>query len=250
VAFPVHDAGDPYITVVSDNTTLIPNAYTDEEISLITMIYELWTMPTPGYNDPYGWIGNKYNYTDDRAVDETYAMLRKGKHGRTNKVTFLGTQNDVLGMSLLWWLPGSSPAELLETAMPAWQDLCDDFNLFLPNTVDPDVSLDGLDVINLPKFMVSIGAEAFARTGSQVIILPDGCTTIGSHAFYQAPVLKYVVVPASVKSIATDGFDGLPSGTKVLVQPGSYAARFCNKYGIPYIVVSDEAMDKYVSQVW
>jgi len=36
----------------------------------------------------------------------------------------------------------------------------------------------------------------------------------------------------------------------VLVQPGSYAARFCNKYEIPYIVVSDEAMDKYVSQVW
>ena len=250
VAFPVHDAGDPYITVVSDNTTLIPNAYTDEEISLITMIYELWTMPTPGYNDPDGWIGNKYNYTDDRAVDDTYAMLRKGKHGRTNKVTFLGTQNDVLGMSLLWWLPGSAPAELIDAAMPAWQELCDDFNLFLPNTVDPDVSLDGLDIINLPKFMTSIGAEAFARTGSQVIILPDGCTTIGSRAFYQASGLKYVVVPASVKSIATDGFDGLPSGTKVLVQPGSYAARFCNKYSIPYIVVSDEAMDKYVSQVW
>ena len=249
VAFPTGDKGGNYVTVVSENAALIPNVYTDDEISMITMIYELWTQPTPGYNDPDAWIGNKYNYTDDRAVDETYAMLRKGKHGRTNKVSCLGTQNDILGVSLLWSLPASTPAELIEAGMPAWQDLCDAFNATL-GVSQPAVTLDGLDVINLPKFMVSIGTEAFANTGSQVIILPDGCTTIGSRAFYQAPVLKYVVVPASVKSIATDGFDGLPSGTKVLVQPGSYAARFCNKYEIPYIVVSDEAMDKYVSQVW
>ena len=128
VAFPVPSAGDPYVTIVSDNTAMIPNVYTDEEISMITLIYELWTQPTPGYNDPYGWIGNKYNYTDDRAVDETYAMLREGKAGRDNKVVYLGTQNDILGASLLWGLAGGDVASLIEAGMPAWQAACDTFN--------------------------------------------------------------------------------------------------------------------------
>lgn len=250
VAFPVAEKGQPYVTVISDDTALIPNVYTDEEISMITLIYDLWTQPTPGYNDPYGWIGNKYNFTDDRAVDETYAMLRKAKHGRTNKVTLLGSQNDVLSVSLLWGLPQNTPAELIEAGMPAWLALCDSFNAKMGDRVEPLISLTGLDAINLPKFMTSIASEALAGNASQVVVIPDSCTTIGSSVFTGAANLKYVVVPASVKSIASDAFDGFPSDTKVLVQPGSYAARFCSKNGIPYIIVSDEAMDPYVSQIW
>ncbi len=128
VAFPVPNEGDTYITVISDNITMIPAVYEPETIAKLVFLYDLWSNPTPGYDDEYSWVGNKYNYTDERAVDETYAMLREPEHCRVNNVTYLGTQNDVLGNSLLWQLGGSTPAELIEAGMPAWQALCDDFN--------------------------------------------------------------------------------------------------------------------------
>ena len=128
VAFPVPNAGDKYLTTISENTYLVPNVYTPEEVAQIAFILDLWTNATPGYDDEFAWIGNKYNYTDERAVDETYAMLREGDHGWANLVVLLGTQNDVLGSSLLWSLGGSTPAELIEAGMPAWQALCDEYN--------------------------------------------------------------------------------------------------------------------------
>lgn len=128
VAFPVPNAGDKYITVISENTTLIPSCYSAEEVAKIAFIVDMWTNDTPGVDTEDSWIGNKYNYTDDRAVDETYAMLRQADHGCFNKVVFLGTSNDVLGNSLLWSLGNSTPAELIDAGMPAWQALCDDYN--------------------------------------------------------------------------------------------------------------------------
>lgn len=130
VAFPVKNEGDPYLTTISENTYLIPNVYTSDEVAKMAFILDLWTNATPGYDaDEDSWIGNKYNYTDERAVDETYAMLREPDAGVANIVVLLGTQNDILGNSLLWNLAGTStPAELIEAGMPAWQAACDTFN--------------------------------------------------------------------------------------------------------------------------
>ena len=129
VAFPVPNAGDKYLTNISENTYLIPNIYSADEVGKIAFIIDMWTKPTPGYDDEFGWIGNKYNFTDERAVDETYAMLRQGEHGWANLTFLLGTENDVLGQALIWVLGGeSTPAQLVEAGMPAWQAMCDTFN--------------------------------------------------------------------------------------------------------------------------
>jgi hypothetical protein len=129
VAFPVPNEGDPYITVISDNITMIPSCYDAETVAKLAFLYDLWSAPTPGYDDEDAWIGNKYNYTDERAVDETYAMLREPEHCRINKVTYLGTQNDVLGSGFLWNLgPENTPEALIETNMDKWQSACDTFN--------------------------------------------------------------------------------------------------------------------------
>jgi hypothetical protein len=129
VAFPKPDKeGADYLHVAAENTTLIPNVYTAEEIQKIAFFYDLWTNATPGYDDEDAWIGNKYNFTDERAVDETYAMLRQGKYAVDNKVVYLGTQNDILGNSLLWQLAGGDVNALIEAGMPAWQAACDTFN--------------------------------------------------------------------------------------------------------------------------
>ena len=129
VAFPVPEEGGNYITINSDNITLIPSCYDADTVAKLMFIYDMWTNNTPGYDDDDAWIGNKYNYTDERAVDETYAMLREPEHVAVNRVVVLGTQNDVLGNSLLWALGGeSTPAELIEAGMPEWQARCDTYN--------------------------------------------------------------------------------------------------------------------------
>ena len=128
VAFPIGPKGTTYTNITSDNITVIPNVYDDETVAKLAYIYDLWSNATPGYDDEYAWIGNKYNYTDDRAVDETYAMLREPEHCVANATLYIGSVNDVLGSPLLWQLGGSTPAELVEAATPAWQALCDAFN--------------------------------------------------------------------------------------------------------------------------
>ena len=128
VAFPIGPKGTTYTNITSDNVVVIPNVYDDETVAKLAYIYDLWSNATPGYDDEYGWIGNKYNFTDDRAVDETYAMLRESEHCSSNAVLYVGSVNDVLGSPLLWQLGGAAPQELVEAATPAWQALCDNFN--------------------------------------------------------------------------------------------------------------------------
>ena len=55
-------------------------------------------------------------------------MLRESEHNAVMRVFFLGTQNDILGSPLLWSMGSSTPAELIEAALPAWQALCNSFN--------------------------------------------------------------------------------------------------------------------------
>jgi len=128
VAFPKGPKGETYVNITSDNITVIPNVYDAETAGKLAFIYDMWSNATPGYDDEYSWIGNKYNFTDDRAVDETYAMLREPEHCVANATLYIGSVNDVLGSPLLWQLGGSTPAELVEAATPAWQALCDAFN--------------------------------------------------------------------------------------------------------------------------
>ena len=128
VAFPIGPKGTTYTNVVSDNVTVIPNVYDAQTTANLAYIYSLWSATTPGYDDEDAWIGNKYNYTDERAVDETYAMLRQPEHCSSDKVLYLGSVNDVEGQDFLWSLGSSTPAELLEAKTPVWQGLLDTFN--------------------------------------------------------------------------------------------------------------------------
>jgi hypothetical protein len=128
VMFPVGPSGDTYKHISSDNITVIPAVYDEETTAKLAFIYDMWTKPTPGFDDEFGWVGNKLNYTDERAVLETYAMMRENEHAVGNLCLNLGTQNDVLGQPLLWQLGGNDPQALIDENMPTWQALCDEFN--------------------------------------------------------------------------------------------------------------------------
>ena len=128
VFFPVGPKGDTYYHIASNNISVIPNVYSDEEVAKLAYIYSLWFSDTPGFDDEDAWIGNKYDYTDERAVDETYATMRMSEHCAADKCLLLGSINDVEGSDYLWSLAGSTPAELLEAKTPVWQALIDALN--------------------------------------------------------------------------------------------------------------------------
>ena len=71
--------------------------------------------------------------------------------------------------------------------------------------VDPDV----YESVRLPNAISEIDAEAFAGSGAEIVVIPDGCTSIGSRAFADCAKLKYVVLPAGTEvAIADDAFQG------------------------------------------
>ena len=129
VMFPKGPAAETYLAMACDNIYGVPNVYDEATALKIQQLYDVYTDPTPGVDDEDGWIGNKYNYTDDRAVDETYAMMRESEHSVANRTYLLGSTNDVLGSSFLWgpiW--SMTAAEAVESATPVWQALVDAFN--------------------------------------------------------------------------------------------------------------------------
>ena len=77
-------------------------------------------------------------------------------------------------------------------------------------------------VYTLPSALKEIDEEAFSGSNATVIVIPDGCQSIGVKAFAGCNSLTRVVIPASVTSIAGDAFDGC--GTLTIVTSQGSAA--------------------------
>lgn len=238
LVFPKGPGSKKYLSISSENTALIPNVYTDKEISMISLMYQLWTLPTPGYENEDSWIGDKLNFTDERAVFETYAMLRESDYQVNDYTSWLGSVNDVLGVRLLWSLAGAEADELIQEGTPAWQEMCDNLNSGMKGYYDVSLDLSGYTLIELPAELTGLGSEALLGHGGEVLEISENCTSIGSRAFAEAPNLKYVIIPGGVSGISNDAFDDCPTGMVALVMRGSYAAEFCEDNGINYLYMS------------
>ena len=77
---------------------------------------------------------------------------------------------------------------------------------------------EDLDILELPANLTAIDTEAFAGAACQCVVVPDGCVSIGPRAFADCPNLVYVRIPASVKTVAEDAFEGC--GDVWIDQPG------------------------------
>ena len=129
VPFPKGPDADDYLYAAQDNICVIPaNCYDEDTVLKLEQIYALYTYPTPDVDHEKAWIADKYSFADKRAVDETYATLRRPQHGVGNKTYLLGDENTVLGPSLMWVLDTGSAAEIVERARKTWQQRCDEFN--------------------------------------------------------------------------------------------------------------------------
>jgi len=71
-------------------------------------------------------------------------------------------------------------------------------------------ALGTLNALILPANLKTIEDESFAGSPCQAVIIPDGCTAIGSKAFADCKDLVYVYIPASVTALSADAFDGCP----------------------------------------
>lgn len=122
------DTCDTYLSLASDNIYGIPNVYDEDTAEMIQVIYDLYTNDTPGVSETDAWVGSKLNYTDQRAVYETFGMMREEEHNIPNTTIVLGSVNDVLGRNLLWGQLGSMSAEEAVTeASRVWERMLDNF---------------------------------------------------------------------------------------------------------------------------
>lgn len=69
-------------------------------------------------------------------------------------------------------------------------------------------ALNDLQALRLSDDLSVISDEAFQGAACQAVLIPEGCVSIGSRAFANCQNLVYVYLPASMKSIAADAFDG------------------------------------------
>ena len=99
-----------------------------------------------------------------------------------------------------------------------------------------------LESIEIPDSVTKIGRNAFQDCHKlREIVIPNGVEEIGIMAFGHCKNLQTVVIPPSVKTIknatGTDGpitvFYNAPNVTAI-VEPKSYAEKYCVKYNIPY----------------
>lgn len=100
-----------------------------------------------------------------------------------------------------------------------------------------------LKSVKLPSTIERIGLWAFHSCKSlEEVIIPESVTEIGRQAFMQCTSLKTAVLPASVKKIKNYKyrdhapehiFQGLTDVT-VIVEPKSYAEKYCKRYDIKY----------------
>ncbi len=63
--------------------------------------------------------------------------------------------------------------------------------------VIPAIDLESMTVMYLPKGLKQIDAEAFSGLTCQAVIIPDGCTVIGTKAFSDCKNLVYIRIPVS-----------------------------------------------------
>ena len=144
VAMPKGPQADHYVNVTQDNVYGVPNVYDETTALKLEQLFTLWTKPVPGISDD-SWANGLYDLTDERAVEETYAMLREDENSIAMKYTLLGDTNSILGSNLLWFIDGDeSIDEIISAALPAFREICDEFNgvsheitieLYVPETI-------------------------------------------------------------------------------------------------------------------
>jgi ABC-type glycerol-3-phosphate transport system substrate-binding protein len=129
VMFPKGPNAETYVHAPTDNVYVIPANYDAERAWKVAFAFNLFTSQTPGYDDPDAWKIQYYPvFRDERAVDETLAMMNEPEHQVAALKSLVPGFDD--GEGFCWPVYGMTvtPAEKVEEMMPTWQGLVDELN--------------------------------------------------------------------------------------------------------------------------
>lgn len=139
VALPKGPQAQRYTSATESNVFGVPNVYDEATALKLEQLYTLYTAAFSGVNDD-SWANAYDNLTDDRAIYETYAMLRDGENSTFMKFNLIGDRNSSIS-EINWHMGDGTPEEIVENAMDAFQDRCDAFNEI--NNPQPGIVIDG-----------------------------------------------------------------------------------------------------------
>lgn len=120
----------PYHSYVNNSIYVIPSCYDEEMASRIAFAFNVYTMATPGYDDPDDWIEQYYaHFGEERAVEETIAFF-----ANTGLVYYpldtLVSDDYRLENDLLWKYPftNETPRERVEAMQESWEEILAEAN--------------------------------------------------------------------------------------------------------------------------
>lgn len=131
---PKPDGQADYHSYVCDNITIIPSCYDEEMAGNIAFAYNLYTMATPGYDDPDAWVEQYYaHFNDERAIDETIVKFNDGSSAHFLNQTLVVTSEPEWGADFLWAFPdfnGGTAADAVAAVKDKWDAKCDEANAY------------------------------------------------------------------------------------------------------------------------
>ena len=126
LCWPMGPKATDYTNKYTDNVFAIPACYDADKAWKIAFAFNLWTEPTPGYEDEPVWKQNYYNnFKDTEAVDLT--LQRMTENGGVTYHSFVAGID--LGPDIFWSISkDNTPAQQAETIKPTWASYLDTAN--------------------------------------------------------------------------------------------------------------------------
>lgn len=129
VMFPQGPKAENCLTSFRDNIIVMPSCFDEETANKIAFAYNLYTNPTPGYEDTDDWKTNYYGkFRDMRAVDETLAMMLSDGFSVPNYMPLIDGISFGDDFAYAVYARSVTATERLEELSGTWQAILDDFN--------------------------------------------------------------------------------------------------------------------------
>lgn len=198
-ALPMGPRMDHYVTTVENNVYGIPNVYDEAMSRKLQQLFRLWTWDAPGTED--AWQATISGITEDEDAIATYGMLRDPENGATTTLTLL--DGNMAAGEILWGIDGSDTVdELIDSALPAFEDRCDEYNEAeaIEWTLEDGVlTVSGTGKMKTHPWSGNAGEIREA-------IITEGVTTICEGAFAYCGNLTTVRLPYSLEFINDGAF--------------------------------------------
>lgn len=115
-------------TTPNDNIVVMPVCFDDEKAEKIAFAYDLYTEPTPGYTLEQAYKEGYYDdFRDDRAVDETLAMMHDENHKQTSYLPMV-SDIDLGDFCYSVYAGAETPAKKIEALSSKWNSKINDVN--------------------------------------------------------------------------------------------------------------------------